>query len=65
MCYERIVIQHQHPEICQKINLISPTQALTENTLANNNFTLNTAIRLKYDVPLAVLSSTEAYDLFT
>ena len=64
-----IFIERQHPGICNKHKLLSPTQSMRFNELRHNQFTMSTAfcdrIRVKYNLPLAVLSSKGCYDLFS
>ncbi len=64
-----IFIQRQHPDICKKDDLLSPKQPLGSNGVINDQLKMNTAFcdtnRLKYNIPLAVLSSKDAYDLFS
>ena len=63
-----LMIQRQHPQLCDNNDLLSDTHQLHHNKLVNDQFIMNSAFcdtnRLKYDIPQAVLASRGAYDLF-
>ena len=57
------------PGICRRTDIFSSHQSLKSNNLNHDRFMMNTAFcdtnRVKYNLPLAVLSSKDAYDLFS